>query len=132
MDFARVLGAGEVLLVGGALLYGDHLTTVSVSPEFDGAPHLFVVGGGWVSLDVDLEPLVVPGDAVSVLDLTCGPFCVVPLRLFTGAYERYWYVRCSALMCGNVSAMHPQGQTRGNLTLGTEIREFLPPADDVM
>ena len=54
--------------------HGDHLTTVSVSPEFDGAPQLLVVGGGWVPLDVDLEPLVVPGDAVPVLDLTCGPY----------------------------------------------------------
>ena len=63
MDFARVLGAGEVLRVRGAQLHGDHPTTVSVSPEFDDAPHLLVVGGGRVPLDVDLEPLVVPGDA---------------------------------------------------------------------
>ena len=53
---------------------GDHLTTISVSPEFDGAPHLLVVGGGLVPLDPDLKPLVVSGDAVLVLDLTCGPY----------------------------------------------------------
>ena len=50
------------------------LTTVSVSPELDGAPHLLVVGGDWVPLDIDVEPLVVPDDAVLVLDLTCGPY----------------------------------------------------------
>ena len=74
MDFARVLGAGEVLRVGGAQLHGDHLTTGSVSPEFDSAPQLLVVGGGRVPLDVDLEPLVVPGDGAPVLDLPCGPY----------------------------------------------------------
>ena len=74
MEFACVLGAGEVLRVGGAQLHGDHLTTGLVSPEFDGAPHLLVVGGGRVPLDVDLEPLVVPGDEVPVLDLPCGPY----------------------------------------------------------
>ena len=74
MDFARVLGAGEVLRVRGAQLHGDHLTTGSVSPEFDGAPQLLVVGGGRVPLDVDLVPLVVPGDEVLVLDLPCGPY----------------------------------------------------------
>ena len=74
MDFARVLGAGEVLRVGGAQLHGDHLTTSLVSPEFYGAPQLLVVGGGRVPLDVDLEPLVVPGDEVPVLDLPCGPY----------------------------------------------------------
>ena len=74
MDFARVLGAGEVLRVGGAQLHGDHLTTGLVSPELDGAPQLLVVGGGRVPLDVDLEPLVVPRDEVPVLDLPCGPY----------------------------------------------------------
>ena len=74
MDFARVLGAGEVLCVGGAQLHGDHLTTVLVSPELDGAPDLLVLWRGWVPVDVDLEPLVVPRDAVPVLDLTCGPY----------------------------------------------------------
>ena len=70
MDLACVLSACGMLRVGGAELHGDHLTTVSVSSEFDGTPHLLVVGGGWVPLDVDLEPLVVSGDAVPVLDLT--------------------------------------------------------------
>ena len=84
MDFACVLGAREVLRVGGAELHGDHLTTVSVSPEFDGAPQLLVIGGGWVPLDADLEPLVVPGDAVPVLDLTCGPY---PFRGARGRCE---------------------------------------------
>ena len=74
MDFASVLGACEVLCVGRAELHGNHLTTVSVSPEFDGAPHLLVVGAGWVPREVNLEPLVVPSDAVPVLDLTCGPY----------------------------------------------------------
>ena len=74
VDLARVLGAGEVPHVGDAQLRWDHLTTVSVSPEFDGAPHLLVVGGGWVPLDVDCEPLVVPRDAVPLLDLRRGPY----------------------------------------------------------
>ena len=60
VDLARVLGAGEVLYVGGAQLYGDRLMTLWVSPEFDGSPHLLVNGGGWVRFDVDLESLVVP------------------------------------------------------------------------
>ena len=59
---------------GGAQLHGDHLTTGLVSPELDGAPQFLVVGGGRVPLDVDLEPLVVPGDEVPVLDLPCGPY----------------------------------------------------------
>ena len=77
MDLACVLGACEVLHVGGAELHGDHLTTVSVLPGFNGVPHLLVAGGCWFPLDLDSDPLVVPGDAVPVLDLTCGPY---PLR----------------------------------------------------
>ena len=63
-----------MLCVGGAQLHGNHLTTVSVLPEFDGSPHLLVVGGGWVPFDVDVEPLVVPHDAVPMLDMTRSPY----------------------------------------------------------
>ena len=31
------------------------------SPEFHVLPHFLVVAGGWVTLEVDLESLVVPG-----------------------------------------------------------------------
>ena len=48
--------------------------TRSVSPEFDGAPHLLLVGAVRVPVDMGLEPLVVPDDAVPVLDLTWGPY----------------------------------------------------------
>ena len=74
MDFACVLVAGEVLCVRGAQLYGYHLTTVLVSPEFDGLPHPLVVGGGWVLFEVYPESLVVPHDAVPIVDLTSGPY----------------------------------------------------------
>ena len=69
-----VLSISEVLCVGGAQLHGDHLPTFFVPPEFHGWRHLLVVGGGWVPLDVDLEPLVVPRDAVPMGDLTRGPY----------------------------------------------------------
>ena len=71
VDLARVLGAGQVLCVGGAHLHGDHFTTVSVLPEFRNSPHLLLIRGGLVPFDVDLEALVVPRDAVPMLDLTC-------------------------------------------------------------
>ena len=74
VDLARVLGAGEVLCRGGAQLYGDHLTTVSVSPEFIGSPPLLVVEGRWVRLDVDLESRIVPHNAVPMGDLSLGPY----------------------------------------------------------
>ena len=46
VDFPRVLGAGEVLCVWDAQSYGDHLTTVLVSPVFDGSPHFLVIRAG--------------------------------------------------------------------------------------
>ena len=74
VDFARVLVASELLCVWGAQLYGDHLTNVLLPPEFDGSPHLLVIAAGWVPLDVDLESLVLPRDAVPIGDLTRGPY----------------------------------------------------------
>ena len=52
VDFARVINAGEVLCVGDAQLYVDHLTTVLVSFELGYSPLLHVVGDGWVLFDV--------------------------------------------------------------------------------
>ena len=90
LDLARVLGAGEVLCVGGAELYGDHLATVMVSPEFDCSPNLLVFEGSWVPFAVDLESRVVPRDAVPMGDLTCGPYQRGGAR-GRGVFERQLY-----------------------------------------
>ena len=74
VNLACVLGAGEVLCDGGAELYGDHPTTFLVEVEFDGSPHLLVVGSGWVPFAVHFESLVLSSDVVPMSDLTCGPY----------------------------------------------------------
>ena len=51
---ACALATGEMLCVRGEQLYVDHLPTILISPEFDGSPHLLVVGSDWLRLDVDL------------------------------------------------------------------------------
>ena len=133
MDFARVLGAGEVLRVGGAQLHGDHLTTGLVSQEFDGAPQLLVVGGGRVPLDVDLEPLVVPGDEVPVLDLPCGPssssdqmeyfqvclrYCSRSWRSIPSAF-RYNSRRSSCVSCSDNGMLLAAGRARASALRAT-------------
>ena len=91
VDFARVLGAGDVLCVGGAYLYGDHLRpfwsrqSSMVRPTF----LLLVVAGSHLTW-----MLLVPYAAVPMSDFTRGPYSrggapgrgVFEGQLYSGTY----------------------------------------------